>query len=102
MEMTEPIRVAAQADVVRLAALITVFRDHLGQQLPATADLVRSLEQLLPDSSVEFLVAGCQSNSLWAYSQTRYSYSVWSTGVEAELEDLFVHPRQDGRGWGPG
>lgn len=98
-EMFEPIRVATETDVNNLVDLITAFRDHLRQQLPHKAEVLSSLKKLMAEDNVEFLIA-CTSDGAVAYTQTRYYYSLWSTGFEAQIEDLFVLPVQRGRGFG--
>lgn len=99
-EVTEKIRVATEADADNLANLITTFRDHLGQQLPCKSEILISLNKLLVEDSVEFLIAGMDSGIPVAYTQTHYYYSLWSTGFEAQIDDLFVLPTQRRCGFG--
>jgi len=54
----------------------------------------------LIEDDVEFLVACTGSGVAVAYTQVRYYYSLWSTGFEAQIEDLFVLPVARGRGIG--
>ena len=37
---------------------------------------------------------------VWGYTQIRDFYSVWSQGLEAKLEDLFLIPEARGQGVG--
>jgi GNAT superfamily N-acetyltransferase len=94
------IRVATEVDVDNLVNLIATFRDHLSLQLPNKAEIFSSLERLLVENNVEFLIACTDADVAVAYTQIRYYYSLWSTGVEAQIEDLFVLPGARGRGLG--
>ena len=98
--MSEQIRVATKIDSDNLANLITAFRDHLDQQFPDKAEILSSLEKLLVEDSVEFFIACTDSKVTVAYTQIRYYYSLWSTGFEAQIEDLFVLSSERGRGLG--
>jgi GNAT superfamily N-acetyltransferase len=99
-EAREQIRVATEVDVDNLVNLIKTFRDYLGQQLPHKTEILSSLRKLLVEDNVEFLVACTGSGVAVAYTQIRYYYSLWSTGFEAQIEDLFVLPIERGRGIG--
>jgi ribosomal protein S18 acetylase RimI-like enzyme len=98
--MIENVQVATKADVACLSTLIGAFRDHLGQPLPDDDAILNSLERLLADSGTEFLIAFSKDRIALAYTQTRYYYSLWSTGLEAQIEDLFVLPEARRRGLG--
>jgi GNAT superfamily N-acetyltransferase len=97
--MIEQIHVATDKDLDNLANLIANFRDHLGLKFPHQAEIVSSLNKLLVKDNVEFLIAYTGDISV-AYTQIRYYYSLWSTGIEAQIEDLFVLPGARGRGLG--
>jgi GNAT superfamily N-acetyltransferase len=99
-EAIEQIRVATEVDVDNLADLIAAFRDHLEQQRPHRAEILGALSLLLVEANVEFLVACTGSGVAVAYTQVRYYYSLWSTGLEAQIEDLFVLPVKRGQGLG--
>ena len=99
-KVTEQIRVATKVDAENLVDLIAIFRDHLGLQLPNKAEILSSLERLLVENNVEFLVACTDADVAVAYTQIRYYYSLWSRGVEAQIEDLFVLPSERERGLG--
>ena len=98
--MREHIRVATAIDLENLTKLVVAFRDHLSQKVPHETEIIRSLKRLLAQENVEFLVAEDSSGIATAYTQTRYYYSLWSTGFEAQIEDVFVMPtaRQKGIG----
>ena len=98
--MIERIRVATETDLEDLASLVMIFRDHLSQKVPHKADLLSSLGRLLAEDNVEFLVADTDSTIVAGYTQTRYYYSLWSTGLEAQIEDVFVIPAERQQGIG--
>ena len=87
-------------DLENLASLITIFRDHLAQQTPHKTAILASLRKLLAEDDVEFLVADIGDGITAAYTQTRYYYSLWSTGFEAQIEDVFVMPTERKKGIG--
>jgi GNAT superfamily N-acetyltransferase len=92
--MTEvmTVRQAAVSDCEALVPLIASFRDHLGRREPATDAIASSLNRLLPDPSTEFLLAFDAKHGPLGYSQTKFRFSLWASGAEAQLDDLFVLP----------
>ena len=94
------IRVASEKNIDDLVTLITAFRDHLGQNFPNKAEIFISLKRLIAEDTVEFLIAYDGNNVAIGYTQTRYFYSLWSTGLEAQIEDLFLLSFVRGRGLG--
>jgi ribosomal protein S18 acetylase RimI-like enzyme len=77
-----------------------VFRDHLGLVTPSEADFRASIALLLHDPSTEFLLAWSAPDTCLGYVQSRYRYSAWLSGLEAELEDVFVVREARRRGIG--
>jgi GNAT superfamily N-acetyltransferase len=98
--MTEHIRVATTVDLANLADLVAAFREHLDHQFIEKVKILRSLEKLLVEDDVEFLIAFTDRKVAVAYTQIRYYYSLWSLGLEAQIEDLFVLPSERGCGLG--
>jgi|GEM_PF-2556000 len=98
--MNVQIQQATPIDMDRLLDLLMAFRQHL--QMPVlTQDQLRSAVQiLLKDPMCDFVLATSATGSGLAYTQTRYFYSLWSLGLEAKLEDLFVVPEMRGQGLG--
>jgi GNAT superfamily N-acetyltransferase len=93
------VRRAGRSDRDALASLIGAFRDHLGQSSPGEAEIRRSLDSLLEDPETEFLLAeGVGAPA--GYAQVRYRHSLWVSGGEAQLEDLWVSEAERGRGVG--
>ena len=90
--MTEQpdIRVATRSDVAVLADLIAAFRDHLQTTSPTTGELIAFLPEALDDPALDFCLAFSADGTPLGYAQTRFYRSVWETGLEAYLEDLYV------------
>ena len=93
------IRVARPGDVAKLRTLVGAFREHLRVGAPADAELDTLLPRLLADSAIEFAWAELEGD-LVGYTQTRFFASLWASGLEALLEDLFVLPHARGRAIG--
>lgn len=83
------IRVCELGDADDLFQLIASFRDHLQDTSPPDRDIQAQLPRALADPSIEFACAWLEGAPV-AYSQTRFTTSVWVRGLEAHLEDLFV------------
>jgi len=84
------IRVATARDLEALVRLAGAFRDSLGRERPSDAAFHGSFQRLLSDLEAEFLLAVDAAGDPVGYAQSRYRWSAWSDGLEAELEDLFV------------
>jgi GNAT superfamily N-acetyltransferase len=93
------IRVAGAADIESVRALVAAFRDHLRARSPTDRDLETQLPALLSDPSIEFACAWWRGQAV-GYTQTRFFASVWASGIEAHLEDLFVLASARGRSIG--
>ncbi|MGR3276081.1 GNAT family N-acetyltransferase [Acaryochloris marina NIES-2412] len=59
-----------------------------------------ALERLMEDPMCDFTLAVTAYDSGLAYTQIRYFYSLWSLGLEAKLEDLYVVPEAQRQGLG--
>ena len=94
------IRVAGRADLQPLVRLAVAFRDCLAQSTPSAAGFRVSIARLLEDAETEFLLACDAAGRSLAFAQCRYRYSAWMSGLEAELEDLFVVEEARRRGVG--
>jgi len=84
------IQIAREADLEPLVNLAVAFRDHLGQSTPSDADFRESITLLLKDSGTEFFLSHDGQGTSLGYVQCRYRYSAWNSGLNAELEDVFV------------
>jgi GNAT superfamily N-acetyltransferase len=94
-----PIRLATPADASALTALAGAFRDHLERKAPSDAQFLESIGRLLAEGDAEFLLATEEGEPV-GYVLLRYRHSMWASGLEATLEDLFVDPALRGRGVG--
>lgn len=83
------ISTATLDDAATLASLIGAFRDHLGARRPDDEELARYLPTALASDALEFHIAWLDDRPA-GYAQTRFFPSVWSAGVDAHLEDLYV------------
>lgn len=93
------IRRAGLEDLATLAALVGAFRDHLGDGEPGDQEILRHLPAAIGDPSIEFACAWLDGRAV-GYAQTRFLTSIWTGGVEAHLEDVFVVPSARGRAVG--
>jgi ribosomal protein S18 acetylase RimI-like enzyme len=93
------IGLAGSDDLESVRLLVAAFRDHLQAGAPTDSDLAAHLPQALSDASIEFACARLQGRAV-GYTQTRFFRSVWASGLEALLEDLFVLPAVRGRAIG--
>lgn len=100
--MTPAIRIATAADVEALVQLAAGLRDYLEQATPSDADFRAAIGALLGDANTDFLIATDAQGTSLGYVQMRYRQSAWVSGLEAELEDVFVVAAARGRGRGVG
>ncbi|MGO9455177.1 MAG: GNAT family N-acetyltransferase [Candidatus Binataceae bacterium] len=98
--MDATVAIAQESDLPALVALAAEFRDHLGQQEPSLDNLTTSFRALLVDPGTEFFIARTPAGDAVGYIQCRYRYSAWTSGLDAELEDVFVSARARRRGIG--
>ena len=83
-----------------LIKLATSFRDELGRSGPSDADFKASIKALLLDDDTEFIVALGEAGDCVGFIQQRNRYSMWVSGLEACIEDLYVVPENRHRGVG--
>lgn len=93
------VRIACESDLRDLTALVGGFRDHLGLSSPTDTELAKMLPELFADPLIEFACAYRGSEPA-GYAHTRYHTSLWSLGIAAHLEDLFVIEAARGTGVG--
>ena len=92
-----PLRIAGRADVATVTALIGDFRDFLEGDSPSNAQIESVVSELIADPATEFLLIGQPESG---FAQIRYRLSVWESGEDAWLEDLFVRDEARGEGFG--
>lgn len=91
--MDVQVRLANLSDRHILLSLLTAFHEHLQMPIASPDKLHAALEKLMEDPMCDFTLAVTANNSGLAYTQIRYFYSLWSLGLEAKLEDLYVVPK---------
>ncbi len=88
--------VIRMGDLGHLEGLVksaTSFRDELGRSKPSEEELRKSIRALLVDGGAEFFVALDDAGDFVGFIQQRYRYSIWVSGLEACIEDLYVMPK---------
>ena len=76
------------------------FRDHLGAEKPSANDLRSFMPAALRDQALEFCLAFSDEKRAIGYPHYRFFTSIWASGTEAHLEDLYVLPEQRSQGIG--
>lgn len=92
-----PLRIAGPADVATVTALIGDFRDFLDSDSPSNAQIESVVSELIGDPGTEYLLIGDPEQG---FAQIRYRLSVWESGEDAWLEDVFVNEEARGNGYG--
>lgn len=85
------IRRAVDQDCPFITALAVGFRNHLDRSAPSDGQFAESVARLLASEDAEFCVA-LDGGVPVGYVLMRYRYSMWATGMEGTLEDLYVDP----------
>jgi ribosomal protein S18 acetylase RimI-like enzyme len=98
--MDVQIAVAKRSDLPALVTLAVQFRDDLKQREPSCDNFTHSFRTLLADSGTEFFIAHTGVGEPIGYIQCRYRYSAWTSGWDAELEDVFVSASARRKGFG--
>ena len=78
-------------DLVEMAA---AFRDLLKRPGPTDSGLRQGILSLIEQENREFFAAYDADGHSLGYVQQRYAYSLWLSGNEARIEDLFVWPER--------
>ncbi len=93
------IRKATSKDVGVLVSLAISFRNHLERSEPTDAQFEESIGRLLNSADSDYYLA-FEDGMPVGYVLQRFRFSMWASGVEATLEDLFVEPsaRKNGAG----
>ena len=93
------LRIATSRETEILAALAIEFRDHLQRTTPTDAQFRISIRRLLASPDAEFYLATGERGPI-GYVLQRFRFSMWASGLEATIEDLFVAPSQRQKGAG--
>ena len=88
--MDATIRLATADDIDCLISLIIGFRDLGDDKFPTEDSLRRDLPRLIADDNAEFFLAVSPGGESLGFLQQRYRFTLWLSGPEAYIEDLFV------------
>ena len=91
------IRAATPSDADAIGQLLDHFNREFGDPTPGADALARRIRELLADDDLTVLLAGAGPDGV---AVLRFRPSLWSDGLECYLSELYVVPRQRGRGVG--
>lgn len=91
------IRRADPADAADVARLLHDFNTEFATPTPGVAALTGRSARLLATGEIVVLLAGEGPDGI---ALLRFRESVWSEGLEAHLQELYVVPARRGRGTG--
>jgi ribosomal protein S18 acetylase RimI-like enzyme len=97
------IRPAGPEDAAAVARLLHDFNSEYSEPTPGVAALTERARQLLAAGEMTVLLAGSPegvSAGPAGLSLIRFRSSVWSSGPEAHLQELYVVPARRGQGIG--
>jgi GNAT superfamily N-acetyltransferase len=74
-----------------VARLLVAFRDHMGSDRPSDNAILATVERLIEQPDVDYLLASPSEDTPPAgVCQLRFRLSVWTAAPDCWLEDLFV------------
>lgn len=91
------VRRAEVGDALSIARLLRDFNLEYDEPSPPVATLTETLSRLLEDGEITVLLAGDGPDGL---SLFRFRPGIWSGGLEAYLQELYVVPALRGQGIG--
>jgi ribosomal protein S18 acetylase RimI-like enzyme len=91
------IRQAEVEDAPGIARLLHDFNSEYEEPTPGVEELTRLLLPLLAEEEISVLLAGEEPEGL---ALLRFRPAIWSSGLEAHLQELYVVPAHRGRGIG--
>ena len=91
------VRIAGVGDLDAAGRLLHEFNVEFAEPTPAPSSLADRLRLLLKDGDTLVLLAGAGPEGI---AVLRFRRSIWSTGHECYLAELFVTPPARGRGIG--
>jgi ribosomal protein S18 acetylase RimI-like enzyme len=95
------VRKATSKDLAWLVSSFQDFGKLVGDDTLCPAELIdRNVALLLDDPQTDFCVALDSAGSCAGMLQQRYRHSVWLSGLEANIEDLYVTESVRGKGFG--
>ena len=95
-----PVRVAGREDIPCIVQSLKGFGALLPGHLAPDEELAQGVARLLEDTDTDFFVAHNREGRCAGFLQQRYRYSLWLSGEEANIEDVFVAQADRGRGLG--
>jgi ribosomal protein S18 acetylase RimI-like enzyme len=98
--MTKPqiqVRRAKAEDATEIARLLRDFNVEFSEPTPSVAELTETVDRLLGEEEITVLLAGEGPDGL---ALLRFRPGIWSAGLEAYLQELYVIPSRRGNGIG--
>lgn len=91
------VRRGGAADAGEIARLLHDFNVEYDEPTPSVARLTETIARLLADGEITVLLAGAGPDGL---ALLRFRPALWSEGLEAYLQELYVVPALRGQGIG--
>lgn len=91
------VRLASSADVPDIARLLYDFNVEFESATPRPDVLVGRVQRVMADDAATWLLAGDGPDGL---AQLRFRPAIFSEGLDAHLEELYVEPAMRGNGMG--
>ena len=92
---------AEPAEAAAVAGLLTGFRDWMGRDWPSDDSFLASVQALIAQPSVEYLLGATREDAPAAgVVQLRFRWGVWWEAEDCWLEDLYVSDEARGSGLG--
>ena len=91
------IRRATAADAADLGRLLFDFNSEFASPTPDAERLAERIARFIERGEATFLLAGAGPDG---FAEIRYRTTLYSDGLDAHLEELYVVPAQRGRGLG--
>ncbi len=91
------IRLAVGGDAADIARLLHDFNVEYSEPTPSVEELTETIGRLLGEGEITVLLAGEAPDGL---ALLRFRPGIWSAGLEAYLQELYVVPALRGQGIG--
>jgi ribosomal protein S18 acetylase RimI-like enzyme len=91
------VRQATAEDAATIARLLHDFNLEFSEPSPGVEPLTHKVEQLLEAGEIVVLLSGAAPDGL---ALLRFRPALWSEGLEAYLQELYVVPAERGQGIG--
>jgi GNAT superfamily N-acetyltransferase len=95
--MEHHVRLAGRDDADAIGQLLYDFNREFEESTPPPSELAERMRKLLDGGDTLVLLAGDGPDGL---AVLRFRASIWSTGMECYLAELYVTPAQRGQGRG--